>query len=174
MVENRTERLVTVISLNQDALFRYIFSLLPHNEDARDVLQETLMAITAQFDEYDPSRPFLPWACRFAYFKVMQHRDKSPRHVRFFAAEVMELLTHDRDAQAHLLESRLAALDECMDKLPPADRELLAGRYFVKRPLNDLAVQVKQSRRTLLRNLQRLRRWLNECVANHAVSEDLQ
>ena len=83
MVENRTERLVTVISLNQDALFRYIFSLLPHNEDARDVLQETLMAITAQFDDYDPSRPFLPWACRFAYFKVMQHRDKSPRHVRF-------------------------------------------------------------------------------------------
>ena len=60
-----------------------------------------------------------------------------------------------------------------MDKLPPADRELLSGRYFVKRPLSDLGVQLSQSRRTLLRNLQRLRRWLSECIGKHAVLGDL-
>ena len=174
MSENRTERLVTLISVNQDDLFRYVFSLLPHNEDARDVLQEALMAITDKFDEYDSSRPFLPWACKFAYNKVLQHRDQNPRRVRFFVTEVLELLAVDRDAQAHVLQSRLAALDDCMDKLPPADRALLRGRYFAKRPFNDLGVQFRQSQRTLLRNLQRLRRWLNECVEHHAVLGDLQ
>jgi len=174
MLENRTERLVTLMSVNQDNLFRYIFSLLHHNEDARDVLQETLTITTGKFDEYDSSRPFLPWACKFAYNKVMQHRDQNPHCVRFFATEVMELLARDRDAQSHVLQSRLAAPDLYMDKLPPTDRELLRGRYFAKCSLNDLGMQSRQSRRTLLRNLQRLRRWLNECVGSHAVLGELQ
>src|SRR5271154_4285984 len=110
--KGRTERLVSLISVNQDDLYRYIYSLLPHTEDARDVLQETLLAITGKFDDYDPSRPFLPWACKFAYYKVMQHRDRNPRQLRFFATEVLELLAVERDEQAHLLQSRLAALED--------------------------------------------------------------
>ena len=61
-----------LIAVNQDDLYRYIYSLLPHYDDARDVLQETVLAVAGKFDEYDASRPFLPWACKFAYYKVLQ------------------------------------------------------------------------------------------------------
>ena len=41
----RAELLVRLLSKHQDELFRYIFALLPHEEDARDVLQETSVAL---------------------------------------------------------------------------------------------------------------------------------
>ena len=66
-----TELLVGLLTAHQQELFRYIFALLPHEEDARDVLQETSVALCRKFDEYDPSQPFLPWAYRFAFLEVL-------------------------------------------------------------------------------------------------------
>src|SRR4051794_38176508 len=43
------ERLVRLLIRHQDELFRYIFSLLPHREDARDALQETCVALYRKF-----------------------------------------------------------------------------------------------------------------------------
>jgi RNA polymerase sigma-70 factor (ECF subfamily) len=169
MAENRTERLVTLISVNRDDLFRYVYSLLPHEEDARDVLQETFMAIAGKFDEYDPSRPFLPWACRFAYFEVLKHRDRQPHGIVYFAGDVLELLARDREEQEPVLQARLVALEECLAKLPGADRELLRSRYYARVPVEEIATRLKQSRRTLFRNLERVRRWLYECVDRHCV-----
>ena len=66
MEAERTELLVRLLSRYQEDLFRYIFTLLPHEEDARDVLQETSVALYRKFAEYDPATPFLAWAYRFA------------------------------------------------------------------------------------------------------------
>ena len=72
MEENRTELLVRLLSRHQEDLFRYIFALLPHEEDARDVLQETSVALFRKFEDYDPAKPFLAWAFRFAYLEVLK------------------------------------------------------------------------------------------------------
>ena len=47
-------------------LLRYVMVLVPNVNDARDVLQETAIALLRTIDKYDPDRPFVPWACRFA------------------------------------------------------------------------------------------------------------
>src|SRR5437660_12769380 len=60
--EERTELLVRLLSRHQEALFRYIFALLPHPEDARDALQETCVALCRKFADYDSQKPFLAWA----------------------------------------------------------------------------------------------------------------
>ncbi len=73
------ELLVRLLSRHQEDLFRYIFALLPHEEDARDVLQETSVALCRKFSEYDPGRPFLAWAFRFAHLEVLKHRERSQR-----------------------------------------------------------------------------------------------
>ena len=169
MLEDRTNRLVTLISVNQDDLFRYIFGLIPHNEDARDVLQETLLAITEKFDDYDPCRPFLPWAYKFAFHRAMKHRDHNPRRVHNFSTDVLELLAVAHDNQAPILHARLMTLEQCLEKLPAADRLLLRERYGSTLNLDEIASQVRQSRRTLLRNLKRLRDWLHDCVNRHVV-----
>ena len=51
-------------------IFRYLSAMLPHPQDARDVLQETALALREEFDGYDATRPFLPWAIGFALNKA--------------------------------------------------------------------------------------------------------
>ena len=74
------EQLLRLLAEHQDDLFRYVFSLLPNSEDVKDILQETYVALTRKFGEYDPAKPFLPWAYGFAYMQVLKHRDARRPH----------------------------------------------------------------------------------------------
>jgi RNA polymerase sigma-70 factor, ECF subfamily len=166
------ELLLRLIAVNQDDLFRYIYCLVPYESDSRDILQETLLAISRKFDRFDSSGPFLPWAYKFAYYEVLKHRERAARRVRCFASDTLEVLARERDEAAPLLHARLSALDDCLEKLPATDRKLLHDRYASKLTLDDVAARVKQSRRTLLRNLKRLREWLHDCIERQFVRGD--
>jgi RNA polymerase sigma-70 factor (ECF subfamily) len=108
---------VQLITANHDHLRRYIYTLLPHEQDAQDVMQEVCLTLSRKFTEYDRSRPFLPWACGFAYLKVLQHRDHNPRRTVLLPVEVLELLAREREAEEPVLAERLVALEKCLAKL---------------------------------------------------------
>lgn len=159
-----TEALILLLTRHQDQIFRYIYSLLPNEADARDVLQETSVALFRKFDQYDAEKPFLPWAFRFAYLQVLKHRERRQRDPLALSPDVLELLAEERaDLEPHL-EKRLRALDRCLEKLPAAEKELLTYRYDQRRPVEEIMERVGQSRRTLFRNLERVRRLLHDCV----------
>lgn len=164
MADPAFQRLVGLISANHDDLFRYVYSLLPHPDDARDVLQETLLELTRKFEQYDETRPFLPWACRFAYHQVLRHRDRNPRKLTYLPPDLLELLAREREEEEPVLAARLAALNECLGQLPQDARNLVHGRYTARVPLEELADRLGLSRRTLFRRLEYLRRSLFECV----------
>ena len=44
-------------------IFRYIVALVPNHADADDVFQETSLAILQSWQDYDSTRPMVPWAC---------------------------------------------------------------------------------------------------------------
>lgn len=159
-----TELLVRLLSRSQDDLFRYIFALLPHEEDARDVLQETSVALYRKFAEYDPSKPFLAWACGFAYLEVLKQRDRSQRATRLLSQELVERLAREREQHAPVLELRLQALEQCLRQLAPADRKLIRERYEKRADADAMAERFHTSRRTLFRKLERVRRLLLECI----------
>ena len=68
-------------------IHRYICAILPHPQDARDVLQETALALWEEFDQYDATRPFTPWAVRFALNKARQHASRHARRPHLLADE---------------------------------------------------------------------------------------
>ncbi len=159
-----TEALILLLTQHQDALFRYIYALLPNEADARDVLQETSVALFRKFDHYDSSKPFLPWAYRFAYLQVLKLRERSHRQPLAFSEDVLELLADERQTLEPHLENRLRALDNCLQKLPAEERQLVTYRYDQRRPVEEIMEHLGQSRRTLFRNLERVRRLLHDCV----------
>src|SRR5215471_16338384 len=126
----RTEVLVRLLIRHQQDLFRYILSLLPHQEDARDALQETSVAIYRKFADYDPSKPFLAWAYGFAYLEVLKARERACRNGRHLREDLFELLAREREKHETELHSRLQALETCLRELPSADRELIHERYM--------------------------------------------
>jgi RNA polymerase sigma-70 factor (ECF subfamily) len=168
------ELFLTLITANYDHLRRYIYTLLPSEEDAKDVLQEVCISISRKFGDYDRSRPFMPWACRFAYLKVMKfHEQQRSRRAVRLPTEVLELLAVTREEEEPVLAERLVALERCIEKLTDVDRRLIRARYVDRAPTEQLAASFSQSRRTLFRNLERIRRLLYECIRRSVVLEGL-
>lgn len=169
----RTENLVLLLTQHQELLFRYIFSLVACEADARDILQETSLALYRKFEAYDASRPFLPWAYRFAYLQVQKHREKSAKSPLLFSEDVMDLLAHDRERIEPELDQRLQLLDGCLAKLTPQDKELVTSRYAMRQGAEEMMQRFAMSRRTLFRNLELLRQRLHDCVTRQLQSEGL-
>ena len=168
-----TELLVRLLSKHQEDLFRYIFALLPHEEDARDVLQETSVALFRKFDEYDRTKPFLAWAYRFAFLEVLKQRERVRRGARLLARHLIEQLAKEREQNQQMLEARLQALEYCLEQLPAEDRDLVRKRYRDKLPADELARQFGPSRRTLFRKLDRIRRQLYDCISRRLAGAGL-
>lgn len=170
---SNAENLILLLTRHQDALFRYIFSLVPCEADARDILQETSLALFRKFEQYDPTRPFLPWAYRFAYLQVQKHREKSARSPLLFAEDVLELLAGERERIEPQLDERLRLLDGCLDQLGPREREWVTARYARRESAESMMRRFDLTRRTLFRNLELLRQRLHECVSRQLETEGL-
>jgi RNA polymerase sigma-70 factor (ECF subfamily) len=160
----RMELLVRLLTRHQEEIFRFILSLHPHEEDARDVLQETSVALCRKIVDYDPKQPFLPWAFGFAYLEVLKQRERNQRGARLLSRELADRLAKEREESREPLETRLQALEDCLQKLPPAERILIQQRYQGAANIEELVQHCGMSRRTLFRSLQRIRRMLYDCV----------
>jgi RNA polymerase sigma-70 factor (ECF subfamily) len=158
------ELLVRLLSRNQEKLFRYIFAILPHEEDARDVLQETCVALARKFDEFDVSKPFLAWAYRFAYLEVLKQRERDRHATLRLTRDLIERLAREREEHEPMLQARLLALELCLEELNSVDRDMLRHRYELKTNMVELAERFGMSRRTLFRKLDHLRGLLLDCI----------
>ena len=150
---------------HQEDLFRYIFSLLPHEEDARDVLQETSVSLYRKFADYDPEKPFLAWAYGFAYLEVLKQRERNergtPAHARGAGRGPRPASGRSKRPSCTPPASpgklpRATAADG-----PRADPPALP---FAAAPSMTSCEQLGTSRRTFFRNLDRVRRMLMECI----------
>jgi RNA polymerase sigma-70 factor (ECF subfamily) len=173
MDASRTELLVRLLAQYQNDLFRYVFALLPNEEDAKDALQETYLALFHKFAEYDPAKPFLAWAYGFAFLEVLKQRERNQRGKRHFSCAVLERLAREREQQEDVLAARLRALDYCLERLPQADRDLIQRRYQERVRIDELVQQLGSSRRTLFRDLERIRRRLFDCISRRMQAEGL-
>src|SRR5262245_44196181 len=155
---------VCLLMQHQGALFRYIMPLVGNLDDARDVLQQTAMALWKKFDQYDPDRPFLPFARRFAHHEVLMHHRKQRRYT-FLTEELIETLVEEQGEQDAAAARRLA-LEGCVAMLPEADRRLLDERYSQSgKTIHQLADETGQKPNVLYKALARIRRQLLICVS---------
>ena len=148
----------------QSALYGCIRSLMGGSPEAADVLQEANRALWQKAAEYDPSRPFLPWAYRVAQFQVLAHRKRQSRDRLVFDEELIGQLTDDLIGQAASGDRELRALAQCLEKLPGAQRELIAAKYERGEALDVVAARLEKPVNAVSAMLYRIRRALAECI----------
>ena len=154
------------------AMQAFAFSLVPNRADADDIIQETLKALWEKFDEYDPVRPFLPWANRFVYRQVQMHRRKQAIRQKYvFTAETFEQLASDEPVSLERDRTMGAALEKCLQKLSSKNRELIEQRYLTKGSLQDYAEETGRSANALYKTLQRIRESLHGCISRRLAQE---
>jgi RNA polymerase sigma-70 factor (ECF subfamily) len=154
-------------------LYAYILTLLPHRADADDVLQEASVVLWDKFDPLRPPDDFAAWACRIAYFKVLDFYKKSRRSRIRFSQTLLERIaeTAVEHAGALQLDERREALAGCLEKLGPRDRDLLARRFADGATTQSTAVQVGRSVEAVYKALARIRQALFDCVTRTLAKE---
>lgn len=84
-------------------------------EDAEDLLQETLIALHAKRDTYDPSLPVTAWMYAIARYRLIDHLRRVRRRGPHNSLDEIELGDSDPEFAAADAKHDIAAL---LDKLP--------------------------------------------------------
>ena len=147
----------------------YIRAVVRDFHDGEDVLQDVARTTTERFEEYDPSRPFVPWTLGIAKFKLLQYRDKQSGRRLIADSEVLERLSQAcDDSQTQMSEIR-QALVNCIRALTPRAKRLLELRYVRDLKPQKIADQVGATSNAVSVALHRVREALRQCVERSMV-----
>ena len=153
------------LAASQARLYGYIHSLVPDIHDADDLYQQTALVLWNKFGEFDWGRDFFAWACGVARGEVANFARRRVRQRLYLSADGNLLLVA---AHAELTDDEQAdrreALTRCVEKLPPADRELLAECYRDEHGVHAAAGRRNRSPHGVYNSLRRIRKALFDCV----------
>ena len=164
---------VKLITREQRQLHAFILSLVWNPSDADEVLQETNLALWEKAAEFDGSRPFLPWAMRFAQFQVMAWLKRRQRQQQWLLDdELVKLLADEAAAEERLFEARRQALATCLQKLPAEQRTLIGRRYEPEASVHAIAAAAGTTPKAISDRLRRIRQGLLNCIQAAIESEE--
>lgn len=168
---DRATQFVQLLTTHQRDLYAYINTLLVGQAAASDVLQDTNLDLWARLGDFDFKRPFLPWAYAFAYQRVLAHRKTQRRSKLVFSDEIVQLISDTYVSGAADADQRVNALQTCLERLPPRQRQLIRDRYAVTMSVNALAAHLGCTANQISARLYRIRRALAKCVDAVLVKE---
>lgn len=148
----------------QPALTAFLVASMPQFSDAEDLLQEVAAEVARRFDDYDQSRPFLPWALWVAKIKIANFyraRERSP--VKFIGDSIDALGEACDRVQATLSEEKWA-LETCLSGLTARSRQMLQLRYFEDLTPQEMSDKLGMTAGAVRIALLRIRSALIACV----------
>lgn len=127
-------------------------------------MQKSNVILWEKEEEWDRTRPFLPWALGIARFTVMAHFRDRGRERLIFDSDVMEAMERHLSVEAEKTPDRISALRTCMGKIDDAPREALKAHYVAGLSMVELAGAMGRSVSGVKSLLMRLRQKLAECI----------
>jgi RNA polymerase sigma-70 factor (ECF subfamily) len=152
-------------------LYSYLYSLLRSAANAEEVLQETAKTCWEKFDRYQPGTEFRAWACRIAYYKAQKFRERQKKTPSTFTDLFLTSVDEEAVVMADQLDARIAALNNCIKKLPPPDRKLVRSRYAPGATTKSVAATTGRSIYFVYRALARIHFILFECIEKSLSTE---
>ncbi|WP_252855572.1 sigma-70 family RNA polymerase sigma factor [Aeoliella straminimaris] len=161
-----------LFSTHQQRLFGYILGLVRNTSDAQDVLQQTAVTAWQKFGGFDLDTEFFPWAVTIARYEALNFMKYRRRSRLCFDQELMEQLGEDAcEVSGEVAEVRLAALGECLKKLPAADSKLIECRYTHGLSSLQIADVLERSQPSVCNSLRRIRENLMRCISRSLSQE---
>lgn len=157
------ERFMRLFVQHEPEILGSVLLIVPSRADARDIVQETAVALWQHFDQYDPSRPFANWAIGFARIQIRRFL-RSVQRRAVLSEKAAEIIMLTEDKHSALIEKRTQALGSCLETLPENQRSLIEGYYFDEKAIAALASQHNRSTEAVYKSIQRIRLLLQTCI----------
>lgn len=166
-----TRRFVELLTSHQRDLYAYVNTLLAGDPAAADVVQDANVDLWAHLGEYDFERPFLPWAMRFAFNRVLAHRKSRGRSRLVFSDEFVQALSADCGNDSVRADVRLGALRGCLERLTQSQRQLIDERYLNSGSVKTIATRLGDTAGGVSAQLYRIRKCLAKCIEARMAGE---
>ena len=117
--QDRTEAFIRLLIEHERKLGRYAMTLVPHAQDADEVLQESKMIMWRSFDRFQLGTDFVAWARKIVFHQVLKYRRRPSRRLQPFSDETIELIASTSRDMTERLDLQKEVLGDCIAKLPP-------------------------------------------------------
>jgi RNA polymerase sigma-70 factor (ECF subfamily) len=149
---------------NQKRIYGLIMSLVPNGPDADDIMQDACAVMWQKFDEFEPGTNFPAWALRIARYQVMTYYNRTRRAKARLSDESLDrIVDHLAEARIDKTE-RVEALNHCLAKLSPNNREMIQLRYKQDKTVEDISADTGRSVHAIYKALNRTHVQLMRCV----------
>ena len=159
-------RFQELVDRHYDGVWAYVGALAGGAAEAEDIVHQAFLAafdrLAAEKEFTSDAGAWLRATARNMVYTWWRERRRMPQDVadrlRQVADEADDALTRAAKAEVR------AALAHCLEKLPEADRQLVAGRYEQGLRITHMAKQLQQNVATVRVRLFRIRQALKRCV----------
>lgn len=164
------ERFTRLLLESEPVMLRSIMVSVPHRADAREILQETAVALWRQFENYDPARPFLNWAMGFARIETRRFLSRESRSAQL-SEKAMEALEQEMQGTSKFDSALKRHLATCLDKLSEKAQRQVKGYYLEGHTPQTLSQREGRTVEAIYKTIQRARRELQACIERQIKSE---
>lgn len=166
------DRFLRLFMAHEESLRVFVRSLSFGHDEEREVMQETAVVLWRKFDPEMTDEAFCRWAFGVARMEATVFRRDRARDRHSFGDEVYELLTETIVEQADKLAAERLALDDCLQKLPEEQRQLVRAAYAPGVQIDTLAAQLGRTAMALYKSLHRIRLALADCTRRRLAAEE--
>jgi RNA polymerase sigma-70 factor (ECF subfamily) len=160
----RQEEFVLLLNAAHGLLLRYVMSLVANRHDAEDVLQRASLVMWRRFGTFEAGTDFIAWATTVAFYEARNFQRVTGRSRLEFDDELMHTLAAERVQHVRHWSLRTEALEQCVQKMDAASRELVEAIYTEGRQAVEVARQLGCPPKTIYNKISCIRRALAECV----------
>lgn len=160
--------LVKSLLEHREGLFGFVMALTHDRDAAEEVFQEVGLAIVEEARRGTPVQKFLPWVHEMARRRVAEHFRKRARGRSIARLDSLddavslafqECLTDPRAGG-----ERQGFLEECLEELPPTQREMIDRRYRDRDSIGSIARALEWTEGAVKVALWKVRRRLEGCI----------
>lgn len=164
------ERFTRLLLESEPVMLRSILVAIPHRADAREILQETAVALWRHFDSYDAERPFINWAMGFSRIETRRFLARETRRAQL-TEQAMEALEQEMQHSAEFDSAIETHLATCLGKLKEKARRLVKGYYHEGHSAETLSEREGHTVEAIYKTIQRARRELQACIERQMENE---
>jgi RNA polymerase sigma-70 factor (ECF subfamily) len=166
-----SDEFVQLFTKWQRRLFLFILAQSPNPVEAEEILQETNLVIWRKSHTFSEGTNFYAWCCRIAVLEVLKSRERRRRRTALLSDTFVEAIAREAEESVDSLEDRRRALLACLQRLAPADRDLVRRRYAPGASGKTVAGQLGRPANSVYQSLSRIRRMLLECIKRRLAAE---
>ena len=166
-----SDEFVQLFTRAQRPLYLFILAQTGNVQSAEEILQETNLVIWAKLEQFQPGSSFSGWSRQIATYEILKYRQRNRRDKLTFSDEFLTAVAGEAVTQSLEIEQRREALQHCLEKLEPRDRELIQQRYQPGMHGKELALQRERPVNSIYQSLGRIRKTLLECIHRQLAAE---